>query len=75
MRGLPGLAAISLSLAIRAAQCLPERAECSPATLEALEAAYVAELRARCTNPRQCAFLAEIEARYAMKREAWVTCR
>jgi hypothetical protein len=66
----------ALSLLLLA--CASERPACSPAALAALETAYATEVFSTCDGydtPEQCPDYPAIKARFAAKREAWVSCR
>jgi hypothetical protein len=54
-----------------------ERPACSPNTLAALEARYIAEAAAACAGHTydDCPALPEIRAKYKTEREEWVQCR
>jgi hypothetical protein len=54
-----------------------EPAACAPAELAKIEAAYLAEGIDACKGktPSTCTALPAIEAKYAAKREEWISCR
>jgi len=54
-----------------------ERPACSPATLLAIEEAYVRDVLQHCISRtlEDCAAMPVIEARYAELREEWIRCR
>lgn len=60
------------------AGCFPnERAACSPVQLAAIESSYVAEMLEACDGftLETCPAAPEIEARFAVQREEWISCR
>lgn len=60
------------------AGCLPaERPACSPVQLAAIESAYVAEMLEACDGYtlETCPAAPEIEGRFAVQREEWISCR
>lgn len=54
-----------------------ERPACQPATLAAIEAAYIAEAIQACRGytAERCPALPTIDAKYSEQREAWIQCR
>lgn len=54
-----------------------ERPACSSANLALIEAQYVEEVLKACSGQtfESCEALAEIEARYEVKREEWIQCQ